>query len=578
MENNEDPNQNINFQQNYNFGGSNNINDNNVHNYINQTFLPKPYTFSNNDMTPQNIPNQPQYNIPGLQRNILFISNLPYNTNETDIKLFFKNYGDAVTLTTMVPKHHYDSDTKSMSAKVIFKDSATANRARIEMNLRKLKGHAIRLMWEERDNSMRYNSTTNIFVNRIPFHVQPREVYEYFLQFGDISSAFLKDDSEGNHLGYGYVTYYDPQSAANAIQSTNGKMLWGGGPLQVDYFKRKTERISTSGPELSKLYISNFPGTFTEEQIADLVKDFGTVLSINISTEKVGRKYALVCYKSEEDCLKAKEALDGKNVYGYNLLCKITKEKNNYNENKYKNNNEQKNYTNKRFFQKNSPGLQNSEDNKCNLYIKNIPYQIKEDEFKQIFEKYGKIYSAKLVCYNVITQIGGKFNSVPTSKGFGYVCYEDPLIAKKVKEELNEHYLPGYEGWKHPLIINYFQTKSQKAMNDMMMNLNNYENNNQPNTNNEANFEFHIEKYKTLSDDDKKKQYLGDYIYSQIYKSNILKDYPIEKQKEYNSKIDGMILESGNLDDIAEMCQNTEELNQKISESLSIIINQTKNG
>ena len=112
----------------------------------------------------------------------------------------------------------------------------------------------------------------------------------------------------------------------------------------------------------------------------------------------------------------------------------------------------------------------------------------------------------------------------------------------------------------------------------MMMNLNNYENNNQPNTNNEEIAEFHIEKYKTLSDDDKKKQYLGDYIYSQIYKSNILKDYPIEKQKEYNSKIDGMILESGNLDDIAEMCQNTEELNQKISESLSIIINQTKNG
>ena len=37
--------------------------------------------------------------------------------------------------------------------------------------------------------------------------------------------------------------------------------------------------------------------------------------------ETVGR----VCYKSEEDCLKAKEALDGKNVYGYNLLCKITK-------------------------------------------------------------------------------------------------------------------------------------------------------------------------------------------------------------------------------------------------------------
>ena len=414
-------NSNNNYPSNYN-QGANNQGDNNYRNYINQPFLPQPYTFGqniqnfNNNSTPQNSQTPPPYNNYGIQRNILYISNLPYNTNETDIKLFFKNYGDSMTLMGINPKHHNDNETNPISAKVIFKDSITANKARVEMNLRKLKGHAIRLMWEERDNSIRYNSTSNLFIKGVPFHVQPREVYEYFIQFGDISSAILKEDAEGNHLGYGYVTYYSHQSAENAIKNTNGKMLWGGGPIQVDYFKKKNERISTSGPEVFKLYISNFPGEFTEDNIAELTKEFGVILSINFKTEKVGRKYALVCFESEDAANRAKESLEGKNVFGYNLLCKIIKDKSNPVEIQFKKNND-KNENNKRFFQRNTPGFKNNQQNMCNLLVKNIPYYIKEKEFKEIFEKYGKIVSSKLVCHNVITQIGGKFGSVPTSQG-----------------------------------------------------------------------------------------------------------------------------------------------------------------
>ena len=569
-----------NFPSNYN-QGANNQSDSNYQNYINQPFLPQPFTFSqnvpnfNNNSTPQNNQTPTTYNNNGFQRNILYISNLPYNTNETDIKLFFKNYGDSMTLMGINPKHHYDNETNPISAKVIFKDSITANKARIEMNLRKLKGHAIRLMWEERDNSIRYNSTSNLFIKGVPFHIQPREVYEYFIQFGDISSAILKEDAEGNHLGYGYVTYYDHQSAENAIKNTNGKMLWGGGPIQVDYFKKKNERISTSGPEVFKLYISNFPGEFTEANIAELTQEFGVILSINFKTEKVGRKYALVCFESEEAAIRAKESLEGKNVFGYNLLCKIINDKSNPVEIQYKKNKE-KNENNKRFFQRNSPGLKNSQQNMCNLLVKNIPYYIKEKEFKEIFEKYGKIVSSKLVCHNVITQIGGKFSSVPTSQGYGYVCYEDPEIAKKVINELNGRFLPGYEGWKNPLIINYFQSKSQKAMNDMM-NMN-YQNNynyygykNQYNPINTFKPEFSIEKYKTLTEDKDKEEYLGNYIFFQIFSSPLLKDYPEEKKEEYNGKITGMLLESGSLDKVAELCQDKEKFDKQISECLLLI-------
>ena len=325
-------------------------------------------------------------------------------------------------------------------------------------------------MWEERDNSIRYNSKTNLFVKGIPFKVQPREVYEYFLKFGDISSAKLKDDAERNHLGYGYVTYYKPESAENAIKNTNGKIIWPGGPLQVDYFKNKNERISTSGPEISKLYITNFPGDFTENNIIELAKEFGAIISCSIKTEKIGRRYALVCYENEDSANRAKASLQDKNIYGYNLYCKIMNDKN-YPEKIYYNKNKN-NAPNIRFFQRNNQGFVNSNNNMCNLFIKDIPFSIKEKELKEIFEKYGKITSAKLETYNLISNIGGPIVKTPTSKGFEYACYEDQEVAKKVKDLLNGKYLPGYEYWKNPITIEYYLSKSQKEMRNINMNNN----------------------------------------------------------------------------------------------------------
>ena len=514
------------------------------------------------------------------EKNILYISDLPYNTNETDIKLFFKRYGDNVSLITIRdPKYHKENDIRPISAKVIFKDYETANKARIEMNLRKLKGHAIRLMWEERDNSVRYNSTTNLFIKGIPFNVQPREVYEYFIKFGDISSAKLKENQDGNHLGYGYVTYYKPESAESAIKNTNGKMMWGGGPLQVDYFKKKNERLSTAGPEVFKLYITNFPGDFTEKNIVELTKEFGAIISCSIKTEKIGRRYALVCYENEEAANRAKGSLEGKNVYGYNLFCKIVNDKSYPNPNEIKiNKNNNNNF--RRFFQRNKPGLINTNNNKCNLFIKEIPYMIKEKQFIEIFSQYGKITSAKLETYNLITNIGDQTVSTPTSKGYGYVCYENQETAKKVKDELNGKFLPGYEHWKNPLTIEYYLSKSQKEVMNSMYENNNFSMNNnngiympQMNPqyiNNSINM-FDYNKFISLENEESKKEYLGEIIYDQVYNSPLISN--ISEKDKVTAKITGMILGIGNTEEIIRICTNIEALNKNISDSLTLLNN-----
>ena len=195
-------------------------------------------------------------------KNIIFVSDLPLNTVQTDLLQFFQPFADQIVCTTIINKNMSDT----LNAKVIFKTSESANKARVSLNLLKLKNHSIRLMWDERDNSIRYNPQTNLFVKGIPFNISAREVYEYFYKFGDISSAKLNEDANGNHIGYGYVTYYSPESATKAIESSDGKTVWGS-RLEVKYFQKKNERISAFGPPNQTIYLTNFPGNFKESDL-----------------------------------------------------------------------------------------------------------------------------------------------------------------------------------------------------------------------------------------------------------------------------------------------------------------------
>ena len=62
------------------------------------------------------------------------------------------------------------------------------------MNLQKLKNKSIRIMWDEHDSSILYNTKNNLFFKGIPKNISPRIVYEYFLQFGNISSLKMTEE------------------------------------------------------------------------------------------------------------------------------------------------------------------------------------------------------------------------------------------------------------------------------------------------------------------------------------------------------------------------------------------------
>ena len=68
-----------------------------------------------------------------------------------------------------------------------------------------------------------------------------------------------------------------------------------------------------------------------------------------------------------------------------------------------------------------------------NIYVGNLPYNVVEEDLKEIFEEYGEIASVKIIS----DKLTGR------SKGFGFVEMDDEEEAKKAIEELNNAELSG---------------------------------------------------------------------------------------------------------------------------------------
>ena len=559
-------------------------------------------------------------------KNVLYLSDLPHNVLESDLINFFDDFKDKiVVLNINQGSKHYDGvSQKPCSAKVIFKDPKTADEARKAKNMNKIKGKTIRVMWDERDNNVRYANGANIFVKNIPFEVKPRDFYETFLKFGDISSSKMPEDEDG-HLGYGYINYYEAESATKAIQATEGKDLWGS-KLEVSYFQKKNERHGAYALSNSSIYIKNFPSTFSEKDLKDLCLPFGEVLTSKISIDDFGRRSAIVSFASEESSLKAKNTLnnsklkDGSELFVDFLMNKQDRKKilsSKISDSNYKLNEQYKN---------------------CNLHIRNIPYHAKDEDITDAFKKFGEIKSVKIEKYVLVTKENGEMKEIPTSKGFGYLCFEDPEAAKKAVEEMNEKFLPKFETWKRPLIIEFFMPRAERTpvvvnkinqtnsftnpklpmmnmfgnnmnMNNFNMNFNmnmmnpNMHNMMHPNnimnqkmmgqnpqinrhlnqfTKKKVNVKEQQPKqtqveerdeldynYLNSQDYDQKKDYLGEYIFKKIEnhklsQANVLTIDDI-------GKITGMILGIEDINEIIDIYKNSDNLTSRITEAIELI-------
>ena len=389
------------------------------------------------------------------EKTSIILCDLPHDITEQDIKSFLSEYKDKIDSIDFQDNKYY----------IKFKDNQSAKQCRLNMDQKCIKNKTIRIVWEEKD-FLQNNKDKKIFlyIKEIPNNKSAREIFEYFVKFGEIFSFKINDDNQGNNNRTAFVTYYNQDDAKKAIDETNGKKLWNSN-IEVQYKKNSEKNYYTHDKNL-KVNINNLPDDYSNKDLEKLCEEFGKMQIIKVNNNNRG-KYAIVKFNSEAEAKKAIEKLNNKEIGEKKLHVKEAKDypynRNNFQQNNYYNFNCNLNI---------GKPMMKYEENKenTNLYIKYIPFTVTEDDLRKTFSKFGKITSIKLEVEVVETKAGEneEKKKITRNKGYGYLSFEKVEEAKNALEALNGKYLEGFESWSKALYIDFYETKEKRQQNFMV--------------------------------------------------------------------------------------------------------------
>ena len=166
------------------------------------------------------------------------------------------------------------------------KFSLSAERALDTMNFDVLKGRPIRIMWSQRDPSLRRSGVGNVFIKNLDKSIDNKAMYDTFSAFGNILSCKVAQDTNGDSKGYGFVHFETEEAAVNAISKVNG-MLLNGKKVFVGRFVPRKEReieLGEKAKRFTNCYIKNLHEDVTEQEMQELFTPFGKINSLKVRT------------------------------------------------------------------------------------------------------------------------------------------------------------------------------------------------------------------------------------------------------------------------------------------------------
>eukprot|EP01116_Phalansterium_solitarium_P016860 TRINITY_DN400_c0_g1_i1.p2 TRINITY_DN400_c0_g1~~TRINITY_DN400_c0_g1_i1.p2 ORF type:complete len:617 (-),score=195.70 TRINITY_DN400_c0_g1_i1:165-2015(-) len=301
-------------------------------------------------------------------------------------------------------------------AYVNFTNQSDAERALDTINGSEIKGRPCRIMWSQRDPSIRKSGRGNIFIKNLDKKIDIKALHDTFSQFGNILSCKIELDSKGESKGYGYIQFADADNASVAIEKVNGMMLLDK-PVFVGPFVPRRERIqANSTKEFTNIFIKNLDEKVDDDVLRSVFGQVGAIKSVAVMRDADGKSkgFGFVNYEDANDAAAAVEELNGKDISGKPVFVGRAMKKS-----------EREAELRQKFEQ-----LKLEQMNKyhgVNLYVKNIDDEVdSDDKLRGIFAPYGTITSTKIMKDNR-----------SLSKGFGFVCFGSPEEATKAVSELN---------------------------------------------------------------------------------------------------------------------------------------------
>ncbi|XP_014241441.1 polyadenylate-binding protein 4-like [Cimex lectularius] len=302
-------------------------------------------------------------------------------------------------------------------AYVNFQQPADAERALDTMNFDFLKGRPIRIMWSQRDPSLRKSGVGNVFIKNLDKSIDNKAMYDTFSAFGNILSCKVAQDENGESKGYGFVHFETEEAATKSIDKVNG-MLLSGKKVFVGKFISRKEREKELGEKaklFTNVYVKNFGEDFTDDMLKEMFEKYGPITShtVVMNKDQKSRGFGFVAFEDPESAERAVEELNGKETAeGKSLYVGRAQKK------------AERQQELKRRFEVLKMERMNRYQG-VNLYVKNLDDSIDDEKLRTEFGPYGNITSAK-----VMLEEG-------RSKGFGFVCFSSPGEATKAVTEMN---------------------------------------------------------------------------------------------------------------------------------------------
>ena len=177
-----------------------------------------------------------------------------------------------------------------------------------------------------------------------------------------------REDRNGNPYCFAFINFQTQEDASAAVRDLNYTKL-DGCPIRLGIADKETRRIRQSGQ--GNLFIKNLDKDIEVSQLHDAFANFGEIISCKIPTDENGksRGYGYVQFRRPEEAEQAMSDLREASINGRPITIE--------------------------HFQKRQ--RQNPENTFTNIYIKNLPPSIKNDQYlRNLFSSFGSIESCSL--------------------------------------------------------------------------------------------------------------------------------------------------------------------------------------
>ncbi|TXG58386.1 hypothetical protein EZV62_016215 [Acer yangbiense] len=244
-------------------------------------------------------------------------------------------------------------------------------------------------------------ATVSLYVGDLPPDVTEAHLLEAFSDYKSLTSVRICGDlSSARSTCYAYVNLLSPQEVAiNAIEAKNHTML-NGRMLRVSWSCRDPDSRNSG---VGNVFVKNLMESIDNVELHDMFRKFGNIISCKVAMSEDGRSkgHGFVQYETEESANAAIENLNGSTVGDKQI------------------------YVGK-FLRRNDRILPSPDAKFTNIYVKNLDLDVTEEVLLEKFSEFGKIVSL------VITKdVDG------TSRGFGFVNFDNPDDARQATEVMN---------------------------------------------------------------------------------------------------------------------------------------------